>query len=177
MLSLNQKWVIYSYSTLLYKVSQKSRKSMVCREPPYPFRSLSAAFFAKLCSKEKSLYRTALSLSATDEVWLCQTLFVKESIFITFRTRFSKTIKKIPKSNPIHKGDNKTLDSFTILLPFSKSNQREPCLKTTIKTNRGWFILILYPGHFNKKIARIVDNHPAIKTAPTFIYSGFFYTL
>jgi hypothetical protein len=77
MLSLNQKWPIYTLSTLLSQVSQNGQIPMVCREPPYPFRSLSAAFFAKLCSKEKSLYRTALSLSATDEVWLCLTLFEK----------------------------------------------------------------------------------------------------
>jgi len=53
----------------------------VFTKPPYPFYGLSAVCFAKLCSKEKSLYRTVLSLSATGEAWLCLTLFVKEEYF------------------------------------------------------------------------------------------------
>jgi hypothetical protein len=69
---------------------------MVCREPPCPFRSLSAAFFAKLCSKKKSIYKTALSLSAADEVGAWPNFVRKKGCFRNFRTRFSKTIEKIP---------------------------------------------------------------------------------
>jgi len=63
---------------------------------------------AKLCSKEKSLYRTALFISQPIGCLLCQTLFEREEYFAWF----SKTIEKIPIGILSTKATTKPSSSF-----------------------------------------------------------------